>query len=304
MIRKQCSSSIRWSLLAGAAAFVALAAPAPAAAEVRWSIGFENGELFGDIDGALYARGASVVTDPPAFEGSFSARMEITPQAIPGSNGHNRVEVKKHFEESAQEGTESFFGWSFMMPAPTQTHNDIGYFESDQSWSQRVAFFVDPTADGTASKLGGRINGSGNFTFDKVLQPGRWYRLVTHVVWSTDPTVGRVSAWLDGEQIVNNMAGKTKSDANRMFVQTGLHRNQREEPVEVIHLDSLVNATTFAEVTQPQLVAAADQLAISQLASADEGGCAVASPAGRTSTYGFGLMALLGLALGLRRRRS
>lgn len=297
------SRSLSATIFTAALAMV-LAAGGTAKAEVRWAIDFESGDVRASgLDAFLYLPGMRVVDDPLPFEGQYSARMEITPSALPqGRGGHNRVEVKKNFDESAEEGTETFFGWSFMMPAPTQTHNDIGYFESANTFRQRVAFFVDPTPDGTASRLGGRINlvsGADYFTFEKVLQPGRWYRLVTHVIWSTDPTVGRVSVWLNGEQIVTDMAGRTKEDDNHMFVQAGLHRDQQEEPIETIYLDSMISATTFEEVVQSDLVAQAPVI----MSVEQNGGCAVVAPASRTPASGLAFVALLGAAVLARRQR-
>ena len=181
----------------------------------------------------------------PVFAGQYAGELVIHPDDL-WPNAHNRVEL--HYDaQRTGEGETTFFSWYFLLPQNVQVHDDIGYWESAQSYQQTMAFYIEPTAAGM--DLSFRTNRpSGMRHFTGPLTAADWHQLAMQILWSVDASTGRVSVWLDGALIVDGVAAQTKPDANDVFVQVGFHRNQTETPVETIYVDNAVEGTTLADV--------------------------------------------------------
>jgi MYXO-CTERM domain-containing protein len=82
-----------------------------------------------------------------------------------------------------------------------------------------------------------------------VITPAEWHRIAMHVVWSTDPAVGIVDVWLDGEQVVLAAHAATLVDGNPAFVQLGLLRGAIEfGDRPVIFVDDAVEGDSLESV--------------------------------------------------------
>ena len=129
--------------LASCLAIGAWAVAATAHAAPVWIGDFETNDLT-QWNNALNGSHISVVTSP-IFQGTHAAQIQLTNDAL-WPNGLKRVEL--HHSPAAgrtAEGAETYFAWSFFLPAalPTTPSQQIGYWESDQSYNQIMAFSVE-----------------------------------------------------------------------------------------------------------------------------------------------------------------
>ncbi|MBL8920277.1 MAG: heparin lyase I family protein [Myxococcaceae bacterium] len=220
-------------------------------AQVTWRGDFETSNtsqfnylLNPTITGRPYL---SVVRDVVA-SGTFAGRIELHDDAR-WSNGLRRVEVQ-HSPAMGRTaaGATLCFGWSFLVPQPLprSPEQTIGYWESNTSYQQLMAFAV----------IGNDLRFSTNrptwrahWTGQGVVTPGVWHRIAMCVLWSTDPMVGTVDVWFDGAQVVRSVRAQTLADANSAFVQMGLLRgNLNFADVPVIYLDDALEGLRPGDV--------------------------------------------------------
>jgi Polysaccharide lyase len=77
------------------------------------------------------------------------------------------------------------------------------------------------------------------------LQYDRWYHFVVEARWSFDPSVGYISIWVDGVNVVPKRFGKTLSGtATQVHVSQGIYRAAYTSTNTVIH-DGLCRAATY-----------------------------------------------------------
>jgi hypothetical protein len=219
---------------------------APAQADVAWVGDFEDGTL-DQWDGALNGRNISVVMDPVA-EGAYGARIELTNDAV-WPNGLKRVELH-HGPDPARtaEGAETYFAWSFYLPEtlPADPSQQIGYWESDQSYQQMMAFQVEAEHISFATR---RPQNQIHWEQDGVVTPGAWHRIAMRIFWSKDAAQGEVDVWFDGEQVVSGAQAQTLADDNPHFTQVGLLRGAVEfADAPVIMIDDAVEGDTLEDV--------------------------------------------------------
>ena len=229
-----------------AALFVA---PVARAAPV-WIGDMETND-FSQWDGQLNGRNISITQDP-AVQGMYAAQIQLTNDAT-WPNGLKRVELN-HGPAAGRtaEGAELFFAWSFYLPEtlPTDPSQQIGYWESDQSYQQLMAFNLRGE---TIEFITQRPSYTVHWTGDDLVSPGVWHRIAMHIVWSQDQAIGRVDVWFDGTQVVDQAAAETLADNNEAFTQIGLLRGAIEfSDAPIIILDDAVEGDTLADV-HPEL---------------------------------------------------
>jgi hypothetical protein len=222
-----------------------------ASAEVLWKGDFETGDLTqwdttnliktGDRDNLVF------VTDKVA-DGTKAAEITLRPDVIFEPYNQSRVEVK-HNGLRTKNGEESYYAWSFMVPADAELRSNIGYWESRVTSKNTMTFWIEPGQGGTVIKFGTGDLGA-TLRWTAKLELNEWHRIAIHNIWSEDPNVGKVDVWYDGMQVVTG-ATAVKRDANEVFFQMGLHRSDPADPVQVIYIDAAREATTQAEILMP-----------------------------------------------------
>lgn len=217
-----------------------------ASAAVVWEGDFEDDDLE-EWSYVLNEENISIASDPVA-RGTHAARIELTNDAT-WPNGLKRVELQ-HQPAAGRtaEDAKVFFAWSFYLPQtlPTSPSAQIGYWETNASYKQMMAFEVKGE-DITFSTRhpSNKVQWSGN----GVVTPGMWHRLAMAVVWSQDAAKGKVDVWFDGQQVVTGAAAKTLFDANSTFVQIGLLRGAVEfADAPVIFVDDAVEGDSLEDV--------------------------------------------------------
>ena len=231
-------------------AALALSLPLAASAEPVWVGDLETND-FSQWDGQLNGQNITITQDPVA-QGSYAAQIQLTNDAT-WPNGLKRVEL--HHSPSAgrtAEGEELYFAWSFYLPEtlPTDPSQQIGYWESDQSYQQLMAFNVRGE---TIEFITQRPSYTVHWTGDGLVTPGVWHRVAMHIVWSQEQALGRVDVWFDGVQVVTQAPAETLADDNEAFTQIGLLRGAIEfSDAPYIILDDAVEGETLADV-RPEL---------------------------------------------------
>ena len=222
-------------------------------AEILWRGDFETGDLSqwsGALNASLGARQNIAVVDAPVFQGRRAARIDIHPDDL-FPNQHNRVEL--HYDaRQTGEGQETFFSLRFLLPENSKVHEDIAYWETQgPSYQQSMALYIDPSGDGT--RLGFRTNlPAAREHWTGHITVGEWHQIAMHVVWSQSAKRGRVSLWLDGRPVVQDVPAQTKPNPAGLFVQTGFHRDNSQPFSESIYLDDAIEATSLKEVLTGQ----------------------------------------------------
>lgn len=223
-----------------------LLAPAVLAQPLIWRGNMESGDL-SQWHYLANPAGISVVEDC-VYDGEYAARI-----AIDGSeqflwNGRedlNRSELN-YRPASTGEGEDTYFGWSFYLPAAlADARHELGYWESADSWQQQMRFNIEgETFSFQLSSAGERFWEVPGFA-----TPGVWRDVAMHIHWSSDADKGFVEVWLDGESMGKTPMATRVNDTDPMFTQMGILRDRREE-TEVIYIDNAREGETIEAVLQ------------------------------------------------------
>lgn len=217
-----------------------------AAAAPVWIGDFETNDLSqwnNTLNGAHIG-----VVDSPVVQGAHAAQIQLTNDAT-WPNGLKRVEL--HHSPAAgrtAEGASTYFAWSFFLPAtlPTTPSQQIGYWETDASYQQLMAFNVTGEhVQFITQKPQYKVQ----WEAEAMATAGQWHRIAMHVVWSTNPANGKVDVWFDGNQVLTGGTAATLADTNSAFTQVGLLRGAIEfQDSPIIVLDDAVEGDSLADV--------------------------------------------------------
>jgi hypothetical protein len=228
-----------------------LLAPCVAVAAPAWFGDFETGDLsqFSSLLNPTINRVDYITMEQgEVAQGSYATRIELHNDAV-WSNGLKRVELNhRPGEGRTGEGATTFFAWSVFLPdeLPSDPSQQIGYWESNNSYQQVMAF----EAVGTTLRFSTRRpQNVVQWEGEGVLTAGEWHRIAMSVTWSTSPDQGSVSVWFDGEPVVTDGGAQTLADTNAHFVQIGLLRGAFEfEDVPTIILDHALEGDSLEDV--------------------------------------------------------
>ncbi len=249
-----------WLSLVALLSPLALAAPARAA--VVWTATFESNKS-GDVcsSGAANAefkpginekngtRINAQVLATAAHSGSLGCQITVHPDDLLPPYNQDRVDIQ-HPSTLTDEGKDSYLSGWYMMPADAQMRNEIGFYETNKSFANAMDIWVAPK---TATGGGTTINFAIGFLPDKAtwtadFKAGVWHQVALHVHWSQTATSGYVDLWLDGQQTVTMLKGKTKPNADTLFYQTGLHRKLPMSFTDTIVFDDFIEGDALADI--------------------------------------------------------
>jgi hypothetical protein len=204
-----------------------------------WVGDFETGDLsqWDNIDGdqANASHYFNVVTSPTVSGSQFAFASTVDGSASSGDVGHRALVYLYPQDDAAQNRTGAYEGserWyhtylyfpASFVPEPNTTWNWVVEWHNwpNDACCANLAVGVDTT--GGAEKLFLRSMGGGtpahpieetgtaytnpaahvdSFVGDATLDRGRWYDLLVHVKWSSNPANGLVEWWLDGHQVIS-----------------------------------------------------------------------------------------------------
>jgi len=224
----------------------ALCVSSGALAEPVWVGDFETNDLE-QWNNLLNGQFISVVDDP-VVQGAHAARVQLD-NAAEWPNGLKRVELHHSPDPGrTDDGQTVWFAWSFYLPEtlPEDPSQQIGYWESNQSYQQMMAFEVSGEHISFSTR---KPNNVVQWEADGLVTAGVWHRIALKILWSKDPGVGTVDVWFDGNQVVTAGAARTLADDNDHFTQVGLLRGAIEfDDAPVIVIDDAVEGDSFEDV--------------------------------------------------------
>src|SRR5882762_9763053 len=191
------------------------------------------------------------VVGEQVYSGRYACKITLHPDDTFGMYNQDRVDIQ-HSSTLTGEGKDSYLSGFYYLPEDAKTRNEIVFYETKVSFRNWMDLWVEPkTGGGTTVKFGIESNGA---NLGSVLlwtgdwSPRQWHQFALHVHWSTNPALGVVDLWFDGQQVVTGYKHNTKFDTNDMFFNTGLHRVLPKDFVETIYFDDFIEATTLEEI--------------------------------------------------------
>ena len=234
--------------LAAAAALCLIAYQARAS--VLWRGDFESNDLlqWSSVDG-LTSR--LTVVSSPVRQGSRALRVELRSGDF-ASNG-NRNELVRQVPET--EGMDRYYAWSTLFEASYPIENKWQVFtqwhHSGCCGSPPLEFDVNGQ---TLSLDRNPPSNSGTVElWSTLLVRGVWHDFVMHVIWSSNPDLGFIELWYDGQKVIEGNAVQTLFPGQVNYLKQGLYRDSSISAVGVVYHDGMTMGTTLADVA-PQLV--------------------------------------------------
>jgi Polysaccharide lyase len=222
-----------------------------AQAKVLWVGDFEKGDLSQWDSTNLIKTGDRdnlVLEGDTVAEGKLAAKITLRPDVIFEPYNQSRVEVK-HVGLHTMNGEESYYAWSFMVPADAEIRSNIGYWESTPTSMNTMTFFIEPAQGGGTNIKFGTGDLGKTVRWTAKLELNKWHRMAIHNKWSQG-TDGSVDVWYDGVQVVT-AAMAQKRDVNKLFFQMGLHRSDPAPPIQDIYIDAAMEADSQADILNP-----------------------------------------------------
>ena len=233
-------------VLAAALCFAA----SQARASVVWRGDFETKDLSQwDVIDGLASR--LTVVPSPVRQGSYGLRVELRSGDF--SNNGNRNELVRTVADS--EGMDLYYAWSTMFDASYPIANTWQVFtqwhHSGCCGSPPLEFDIDGQ---TLSLSRNPPSNSGTVAlWSTPLVRGVWHDFVLHVVWSSNPDLGFIELWYDGQKAIDGKAVQTLFPGMVNYLKQGLYRDSSISAVGVVYHDGMTVGTTLADVA-PQLV--------------------------------------------------
>ncbi|HEY7885922.1 MAG TPA: polysaccharide lyase [Cellvibrionaceae bacterium] len=211
-----------------------LLSPAVLAQPLLWQGDMETGDL-SQWSYIANPKGVSLVQDC-VYQGNYAARIAIDGDEKFLWNGRedlNRSELN-YRPENTMEGDNTYFGWSFYLPAIlADARHELGYWETQNSWKQHMRFNIE--GDVFSFQLSDAPERF--WEVPGFATAGVWRDVAMHIHWSSDPEKGFMEVWLDGKSMGKTAMATRYNDTDAMFTQMGILRDRREEQ-EVIYIDN------------------------------------------------------------------
>jgi hypothetical protein len=298
-----------------------------AQAEVIWRGDFETGDLSQWTKSQQVAPDRMQVVDSPVRQGKHALRVEVRQGDDPINASGDRAELV--YSPVEKEGNDRYYSWSTMWAQD---------FPSEKTWQAFTQWHH--TGDTGTPPLEMYVNGETMYlaigaeetvVWTHPLERGAWHDFILHVKWSSDPGVGFVELWYDGQQALGKTTGATMYPGQDNILKQGLYRNDTISEVGVLYHDGMTAATSLEDVLPQQAAQAAQAgqaapaagtttggtasqpdstatgtggvaAADNSQAPAGSGGCSAAGASGRRGLGGAGslALALLGISLALR----
>jgi hypothetical protein len=237
-------------LAAATAAALCLLLAARARASVLWRGDFESKDLsqWSSVDGVT---SHLTIVSSPVRQGASALRVELHTSDF-ASNG-NRDELVRNVAET--EGMDRYYAWSTMFDASYPIENTWQVFtqwhHSGCCGSPPLEFDVHGQ---TLALSRNPPNNTGTVAlWTTPLVRGVWHDFVMHVVWSSNPDLGFIELWYDGQKVIDGKAVQTLFPGMVNYLKQGLYRDSSISAVGIVYHDGMTMGTTLADVA-PQLL--------------------------------------------------
>lgn len=211
-----------------------------------WQASVENDQAAG-WDYQLNPQDITIVSDPKDNK-KLVTKLTITPNSS-WPNGHTRTEVK-HNGCKTKEKDDTYFSWEFYLDQPIKTYNNIAYWETNKTYQQSMGFYLQPkTSEPNTTELYFYTSlQKRKIQWKESIEIKKWNKVDMAITWSKHQQRGRISVWLNHKAMLTQLAVKTKPDANQLFIQLGLHRNQSEAVMDTIYLSHAKEVGSLAQL--------------------------------------------------------
>jgi hypothetical protein len=203
--------------------------------EVVWRGNFETGDILQWTRAQMVDPNRLLVVESPVRQGRYAMKTTVHQGDDPIDSSGNRNELVQMTNEAS--GSEYFYKWSTMFDSsfPSERHWQLfaQWHHSGNTGSPPVEFYVY----GEEMRL--NIGGSpGVQVWQAPLVRNRWRDFLFHVKWSSDPSVGFVELYLDGQLVMPRRYIATQYPGQLNYLKVGLYRDEVIEPVGILYHDT------------------------------------------------------------------
>jgi hypothetical protein len=236
-----------WASIAEARACGASSTPPPTpppSGNAVWRGDFETGDLSQFSRAQMVSPDRLLVVSSPARQGSYAVKVTVRQGDNPIGASGNRNELVRLTREPS--GSEYFYRWSTMFapdfPSPATWQLFTQWHHDGSSGSPPVEFAVN----------NGRmiLYCSGTQVWSAPLVRGAWQDFIFHARWSSNPSVGFVELYLNGQLVLPRRYCATQFPGMLNYLKTGLYRNSTIAPTGVLYHDGWIMGHTLADVSQ------------------------------------------------------
>jgi hypothetical protein len=210
---------------------------------VVWRGDFETGNISQWSKTQMVSADRLQVVPSPARQGSYAVKVTVRQGDNPISASGNRNELVRMTNE--KEGDEYYYRWSTMFasdyPSAKTWQLFTQWHHSGNSGSPPVEFYVN----GETIYL--RVNGS-TVVWSTPLVRGQWQDFIFHVKWSSNPGVGFVELYRNGQLVLPKRSAATLYAGQTNYLKVGLYRNSTIAPVGVVYHDGWIQGRSLHDV--------------------------------------------------------
>jgi MYXO-CTERM domain-containing protein len=225
---------------------LAVLVPGLSWAGVVWKGDFETGDLSQYSGMQRVSADRLQVVASPVTQGRYALMATVKQGDDPINSSGNRNEL--YYQGKEKEGSEYYYRWQVLFPAD---YPSVKTWQVFTQWhhtgccgSPPVEFFV------YGEEL--RLTLTDSVTpWSTKLVRGQWQDFVFHVKWSSDPAVGFVELWHNGQRVLNRYAHATMYAGDGIYLKLGLYRSDTVQPVGVVFHDGFTQATQLEDVLPP-----------------------------------------------------
>jgi len=233
--------------------------PGVAGASVMWKGDFETGNSSQWTKEERVNSNRLLVVSDRVREGSYALRVQVEQGDKPIQASGNRNElvyVGPEYEPDQAEGAERVYAWSTLFnedyPSEKTWQVFTQWHHTGLNGSPPMEFYVH--GEQMRMRVGGE---SAKDVWTAPLQRGVWNDFVVYVKWSSDPSVGFVELYHNGQQVVPRTPMATMYRGDGVYVKQGLYRNSTISQPGVVFHDGFTVATDLADVMPAAAVAPA-----------------------------------------------
>jgi hypothetical protein len=218
---------------------------APARASVMWRGDFQSGDLSQWTSKETVGGRLTVVTDPVPPGDTYALRAVVKQGDVVYGGTRNEVDYET---DRPGEGDDRYYHWQTMFPSDFQAAD---YWQLFTQWHQYVNGGSPPLALmvwGENIKLGNNLD---HYFWSTPLVRGVWHDFIIHVKWSSDPSVGGVELWYEGQQVLPFSNAATLYPHDTVYLKQGLYRKNIITQDQTVYHAGMTVATQFSDVLPP-----------------------------------------------------
>ncbi len=227
--------------------------PTMASASVLWKGDFETGNASQWSKEEKVNSNRLLVVADRVREGAYAMRVQVDQGDNPiraSGNRNELVYVDDSLMGGMAEGAERYYAWSTLFdesyPSEKTWQVFTQWHHTGLNGSPPVEFYV------IGEEMRMRVGGAqAQDMWTAPLQRGVWNDFVVHVKWSSDPSVGFVELYHNGQQVVPPTPMATMYPGDGVYVKQGLYRNATIAAQGVVFHDGFTVATDLADVLPP-----------------------------------------------------